>query len=251
MRLLLLSLFVFVSLPTASWAGAWTLAAGRGQIIAEASYSRARTKFGGDATSFEKEFVKTTAEYGISDTVTLFVVPEYVWASQDDYAARDYSIGGGMRARLFSDAGVLSLQASYLRAGAFAATVSDRGDSSREFETRLLYGTNFTLFGIAGFADAEAGWRKISGSRPDEVVGDGSVGLSTSEDSELLVQSFNIVSAGRAAAPFAAYRLHKVALSAVDRISEHWSLQSGGFFSYAGRNVVAERGFFVALWMDF
>jgi hypothetical protein len=251
MRLLFLSLFVFASLPSASWAGAWTLAAGRGQIITEASYSRARTRFGGGATAFEKKFVKATVEYGISDTVTLFVVPEYVWAAQNDFSAKDYSAGGGARVRLFSDSGVLSLQTSYRRAGAFAATVSDRGDSSREFETRCLYGTNFTLFGIDGFADAEAAWRRISGSRPDEIVGDVSVGLSATVDSKLLVQSFNIVSTGRAVAPYAAYRLHKVAMSTVGRISEHWSLQSGGFISYAGRNVVAERGFFVALWRDF
>jgi hypothetical protein len=63
----------------------------------------------------------------------------------------------------------------------------------------------------------------------------------------IMAQSFNVISGG-ARAPFTDYRSHKAALSLVQKLSQHWSLQVGGFLSPAGQNALAEKGLSVVLW---
>ena len=64
----------------------------------------------------------------------------------------------------------------------------------------------------------------------------------------VMAQNFNIISAGDASPPYSYYRSHKLEFSVVQRLSQHWSLQSGVFFSPAGQNALVERGVSIALW---
>ena len=207
------------------------------------------------AVSFGKLFAKDDFEYGLTDDITLFAVPEYVQARTQStgavYRAGSFTIEAGGRYRLFADAGVLSLQASYKTAGAFAMTVSDGKTSARQGELRLLYGTNFSLLGLDGFADFETAWRWIDPPNPDEIVADATAGIWVTHADLAMIQFFNIVSAGAGDAPYTGYRMHKVEFSTVRRIAEDWSVQTGMFVTFAGRNMVAERGMSVSLWVNF
>ncbi len=84
--------------------------------------------------------------------------------------------------------------------------------------------------------------RWIAHPRPNETPIDLTAGLWLTKGTMLMAQSFNIVSAGDARPPYAFYRSHKIELSIVERLSRHWLLQSGVFFSPAGQNALVEKG---------
>ncbi|MEJ1970125.1 MAG: hypothetical protein WDN03_16060 [Rhizomicrobium sp.] len=149
---------------------------------------------------------------------------------------------------LFAHIGKLSLQGSYKTAGSFDLSVSAARESGRQIELRLLYGTSFSLFGKSGFFDAQVAQRWIAHPRPNETPIDLTAGLWLTKGTMLMAQSFNIVSAGDARPPYAFYRSHKIELSIVERLSRHWLLQSGVFFSPAGQNALVEKGVGVVLW---
>jgi hypothetical protein len=67
----------------------------------------------------------------------------------------------------------------------------------------------------------------------------------------VMLQSFNLFSAGSAAAPYVYFRSHKIELSWVKRLSGRFSLQAGGFFSPSGQNALVEQGVVLALWTRF
>jgi hypothetical protein len=143
---------------------------------------------------------------------------------------------------------MLSIQGSYKAAGAFDLSVSANRQAGRQIDARLLYGTNFSLFDISGFADFQVGQRWINRPRPNETPIDLTAGLWILPSTLVMAQSFNIVSAGDATAPYSYYRAHKVELSVVEKISKRWSIKVGAFASPTGQNAIVERGVGVALW---
>jgi len=76
------------------------------------------------------------------------------------------------------------------------------------------------------------------------------LGVSPTQNWQVLAQSFTTVSAGEARAPFGDFRSHKLQLSGVRRLSDAVGLQVGGFRTVAGRNVIKETGAFTAVWFD-
>jgi protein XagA len=238
-----------------SFAGAWTLHEGQGQIIAETSYSEAGRAFGSDqSVKFEKLYVKDRYEYAVTDDVTLFSEPEYVSAHvctrREEVSAHNFAFSAGGRFLLFSDPGVLSVQGSYKLSQPYTVTASQNNASGNEVEIRLLYGTNYTLFGAHGFADVETAWRWTAPPRPNEAVVDATVGLWIAPNTLAMVQSFNTFSAGYGRYAGMTYHLEKIEASVVRRIFEGWSVQLGGVLSVAGSRVVAERGVSISLWID-
>jgi hypothetical protein len=113
---------------------------------------------------------------------------------------------------------------------------------------RLLYGTGFKLFGRDGFADFQVAERWINHPRPNETPIDLTAGLWLRQDTMIMAQSFNIISGGDAVAPYSYYRTHKVEFSVVEKLSRHWVLQTGVFYSPAGQNALVEKGVSVVLW---
>jgi len=65
-----------------------------------------------------------------------------------------------------------------------------------------------------------------------------------------MAQSFNLIS-GPARPPYQPFRIHKIQFSAVWKVSPSFSLQSGAFFSPAGRNALDERGLVLSVWANF
>lgn len=242
-------------------AGAWTQDRGQTQIITSVTVSEAFDQFGPIAAPrgfyFNKTFVQESFEYGLTDWLTLLAAPEYVsarWgaAAQAAIKAPDTAVEGGLRLRLFSGAGVLSVQGTVETAGAFDLYVADpagsgagRLVSGKAGELRLLYGTNFKLLGARCFADLEAAQRWISAPRPNETAFDATTGIWLSKNSLLLLQSFNTLSQGKTDQP---YRADKLELSVVHTLVKGWSLQMGGFLSPTGSNTIEERGLSLAIW---
>jgi len=248
-------------LTGAARAGAWTLDGGQLQMFSGTTLSRATHGFDAagrpsDAVLFRKLFVQNRVEYGLTDAVTLFVSPEYVVA--DSYAAggspthaRTGAVEAGGRILLLSRIGMLSIQASGKTAGAFDMSVSAGKAYGSQVELRLLYGNSFKLFGRDGFYDVEAAERWIRRPRPNEMTVDATAGLWVRRATLAMVQSFNTVSGSGAKPPYAYYRMHKLELSVVERLTANWSLQLGGFLSPAGQHVVKEQGLVTGIWYRF
>jgi hypothetical protein len=247
--------------PCNADAGAWTQ--GRHQWFTITSFDVARASRGYGATSradapvkFQKFYVKDLVEFGLTDRITLFGVSDYVmanatWANETPVRARDASFEGGVRYRITDRIGVLSLQSSYKEAGPFDLSNSIGLDAARIVEARLLYGTNFKLFGRDGFADIEAAQRWVTHPRPDEAVLDLTAGVWLGSKTMVMLQNFNVISGGDAEFPYTYFRTHKIELSVVRRLWGRWSVQLGGFVSPFGQNSLVEQGASLALWTRF
>jgi hypothetical protein len=249
-------LFLFV--PEAAIAGAWTQQAHHWQIITSFDFAHALDGYDGKGAAkapirFVKLNTRDLVEYGWSDKLTLFAAPEYVvaesiWADKAPIVARALSIEAGARYRVLNSFGVLSVQASYRSSGAFDLSNSRSIDTASIAELRVLYGTNFTLLGRNGFGDVELAERDITHPRPNETLLDLTGGLWFGEKTMVMLQSFNVISGGDADPPDTYFRTHKIELSVVRKISATWSVQLGAFVAPAGQNSLVEQGFTLGLW---
>jgi hypothetical protein len=242
-------------------AGAWTEGAGQGQAIASLIFSSAGKSYDahgapGAPARFERLLLQTDTEYGVTDDLTAFLRTETANAHEHSRAipinALDNAFEGGARWRITDTIGIVSIEAAYRTAGAFNFAVSaDSRASGRAAGIRLLYGGNFKFRGMDGFYDIEAGQSWLTRPRPDENPLDLTAGLWLDSGQMVMLQSFNLFSAGSAAAPYVYFRSHKIELSWVKRLSGRFSLQVGGFFSPAGQNALVEQGLVLALWTRF
>jgi len=260
MRLLATAVLVLL-LAQGAWAGAWTLDRGQEQVISGATYSEASRGFD-DASKptqqvkFDKLLAQNSIEYGLTDAVTLFTSTEYVSAQssgdrQATIRARSAAVEAGARILLLTRIGMFSIQGSGKTAGAFDMSVSANKASGSQVELRLLYGTNYKLFGLDGFVDLQAAERWIRHPRPNEVAIDTTVGLWLTPGTLAMFKSYNIVSGGGGVAPYGFYRMHKLEFSVVQKLTGRWSIQIGAFTSPLGQNIVKEQGFVSALWYRF
>lgn len=244
-----------------AYAGAWTLGAHEGQIIAgsivsDASRSYDKNGHAVQKVAFRKTFASAYIEYGWKDWLTLIAVPEYADAMSADARrptqyARNFAFSGGARVRVWNGAGVLSFEALARSAGAFELDTSFQKKPGKDFELRALYGTHFEWLGREGCVDAEIAQRWATGGRPNETPIDITLLYDIGWQTQALVQSFNVISQGAGRPPFVSYRYHKLALSFVRPVWGQTSLQLGGFVSPAGRNALRERGVFLSVWTRF
>ena len=165
--------------------------------------------------------------------------------------ARSAAVEAGARNLLLTRIGMFSIQGSAKTAGAFDMSVSANKAAGSQVELRLLYGTNFKLFGHDGFVDLQAAERWIKHPRPNEVALDATLGLWVRPGTLAMFKSYNIVSGGGGEAPYGFYRMHKLEFSVVQRLSDRWSVQIGAFTSPLGQNIVKEQGVLSALWYRF
>jgi protein XagA len=203
---------------------------------------------------FDKLLVQNSFEYGLTNAVTLYAAPEYVMAQsggegQETIRARSVAVEAGARILLLTRIGMFSIQGSAKTAGAF--DMSYGKTSGSQAELRLLYGTNYKLLGLDGFTDLQVAERWIRRPRPNEMTIDATLGLWLTPKTLAMFKSYNIVGGGGVQAPYTFYRMHKLELSVVRRITGRWSVQVGAFASPLGQNIVAEQGIGSALWYRF
>jgi len=115
------------------------------------------------------------------------------------------------------------------------------GYTDLETDIRGLFGRNFTLGALPGFVDVEIAQRFRSGGLPNELRADATFGLQVAPRWLLLAQSFNVMSEGAGTSVlFPSYEYYKLQLSAVYSLTPTWSVQGGGFTTFAGRNTLQE-----------
>jgi protein XagA len=242
---------LWFAVPTA--AAAWTLDTGEVRVFSDVVASRSGRQFGRDGMlDFSKLFVKADGEYGFLNSVTLFATQEYSRAQWTADGRRTVANGAtfeaGGRLRLHNGrndgTGVVSLQISVATVGALGMPVGGSAESKRA-ETRLLYGYGFPVFGCDGFVDIEVGSRWIDRVKPGEFVADAAVGLWVQRGILIMAQNYNVYREEGFG-----YRMHKIELSAVGRVSDTLSLRVGYIFTPAGDKAPKEQGYGVSLWYN-
>lgn len=240
---------------SAARAGAWAEPAGQTQIISTMRASLAWDGFdaagrSGSIPTFRKEELDIYSATGLTDSATLIVHPDFINYHPDRPSRGATGFGNteiGIEQRLWQDeTQVLSLQTTVLLPGRAILT-----SGGTDGEVRTLYGRTFALFGIHAFADAELAWRLRSRGYAGELRPEFTLGLEPDADWQVLLQSFNVVTTGHGRTLLFQGEQAKLQLSAVYRLNETLSLQTGAFATVAGRNTPAERGLLTALWLRF
>ena len=240
---------------SAARAGAWTEPAGQTQVISTMRASLAWNGFdaagrSGSIPVFRKEELDIYSATGLTDSTTLIVHPDFINFHPDRPSRSAAGFGNteiGIEQRLWQDeTQVLSLQTTVLLPGRAILT-----SGGTDGDVRALYGYTFALFGVDAFADAELAWRLRSRGYAGELRPEFTLGLEPDADWQVLLQSFNVVTTGHGRTLLFQGEQTKLQLSAVYRLNEALSLQTGAFATVAGRNTPAERGLLTALWLQF
>lgn len=249
-------------MPSAAWAGAWTLPQGTGQWVATLDASTATDYFeAGGLTStprYDKDELQVLIEYGLTDRLTAILDPglQHIDIAAPTDAARTglgYTEFGARYALMQDPNWVLSGQATLRIPGTTdTSNPAAVGYTDVESDLRLLLGHNFTLSGLPAFFDLEAAERVRTAGAPSEFRFDATLGVQASAHWLVLAQSFNVVSEGKGAPLYGgSYDYEKLQVSAVYALTPTWSLQGGGYTTYAGANALAENGLIFGVWHRF
>ena len=258
----LLGFGLFIA-PTAAFAGAWTLDAGTGQAALIGTLSRASEIFDwkGNVTGaprYTKFELQGLLEYGATDRLTMMFLPglQHVDIDMPGNPSRTglgYTEFGG-RYQLLSGANwVFSGQATARVPGTFdTGNPAAIGYTGLETDIRALFGYSFSVAGMPAFIDLQVAQRFRFSGPPDEFRFDATFGVRPAPNWLLLAQVFNVISEGAGEAPFStSYNYHKLQLSVVYDLTPRWSLQFGGFTTFAGRNALQENGAVLGSWYKF
>jgi hypothetical protein len=245
--------------PAGALAGAWTLPAGQGQIIASLfGWTGDGPAYGGGSGPKESRVEgQGYVEYGLTDSLTVVgqaALERYELTSPtaDAFRGLDYS-EAGLRARVWSnDVLVVSIETTAFLPGARdASRPAQAGNTGGAAEGRALVGCNFSLFAAPAFLNAEAAFRMRAAGPPDEWHGDLTLGVQLGGRATLLLQTFNTISAGPGSARFPPWSSDTAELSLVYALDERWSVQAGAFATFATVATNSQRGLVAAIWRRF
>jgi protein XagA len=251
--------------PSAASAGAWTLPEGTGQMVVTATASSATSVFDGNGLAptprYNKLELQGLMEYGITDRFTAIFEPELqhidiAAPTQAQRTGLGYTEAGG-RYRFLqgdSDGGswLLSGQATLRLPGTSeTSNPASIGYTDAQADIRALLGRSFTFRAMPVFVDLELAERFRSAGAPDEFRVDGTLGVQATSQWLFLAQSFDVVSEGSVSPVFGSYGYYKLQLSAVYLLTPSWSLQLGGYTTYAGNNALQENGMVFGVWHRF
>jgi protein XagA len=196
-------------------------------------------------------------EYGVTDQFTAILQPglQQVDIAAPTSAQRTglgYTDFGARYQFLQADGWVLSGQATLQLPGTTdTSNPAAIGYTDVEADFRALLGHNFMLGAMPAFVDVEVAHRQRGDGAPNEFRADGTLGVQVLPRWLLLAQSFNVISEGAGSPIFGSYEYYKAQLSAVYTLTPTWSLQAGGFTTYAGRNAIQENGLIFGVWHQF
>lgn len=255
---------LLTAVPSSAFAGAWTLPQGAAQVIVTDTASTASQSFDGSAQlastpRYNKDELQALYEYGVNADFTAIFNPslQHVDIATPVSAERTglgFTEFGGRYRFYQSDGWVFSGQATLRVPGTFdTSNPAAIGYNEVEADFRALAGYGFHLAGIPAFIDLELAQRFRTAGAPSEIRADGTLGLNPVPDWLILIQSFNVMSEGAGSDTLfgASYDYFKFQLSAVYRLTPAWSLQGGGYTTYAGRNALQENGLLFAVWYQF
>jgi hypothetical protein len=253
---------VFLLVPSAAWAGAWTLPQGTGQWLASLTAATSTTYFDGNGLASTPRYNKVEAailmEYGVTDRLTAIVDPglQHIDIGAPTSAERTglgYTEFGARYGIVQDPTWVLSGQAT-LRVPGTTDTSNPAavGYTDVEADLRALLGHNFKIGDMPAFFDVEVAERVRTAGLPSEFRADVTFGVKVLPQWLLLVQNFNVISEG-AGNPVngGSYNYEKLQLSAVYEVTPTWSLQGGGYTTFAGLNALQENGLIFGVWHQF
>jgi protein XagA len=247
---------------SAAFAGAWTLPAGSGQLNVTGTLSSATGTFDNSGSvqsspRYNKFELQGWLEYGVTDRFTGILAPgfQHIDIAQPADASRTglgYTEFGG-RYSLFQGPSWVGSGQVTLRIPGTNETSNPAaiGYTGVETDVRALFGTSFSVYGLPGFVDLQVAQRFRAGGPPNEFRADFTFGVQTAPRWMLLAQSFNVISEGSGSPPFASYNYYKFQLSALYELTKSWSVQVGGFTTYAGHNALQENGLVLGAWYRF
>jgi len=232
-------------------AGAWTQGEGETLLITTARLGKADEGydaygFRSQSRDFEKREVEAYLEYGLRNSLTLVFAPSY--QSVDDSSRHESGLAYadlGLRVRLYDGKfGVISVQPLLILPGTTSGSDNPLTGSGRlEEEARLLVGNDFTLFGLHGFQNVEAAYR-YRGAERSQLRSDVTVGVDLGPRVQVFAKSFTILGQDD-------FLMQKVQGSLSYALTPRWTVEGGYGITVAGRNVVAERTSFLALWFKY
>jgi protein XagA len=251
-----------LSAPAVALAGAWTLPQGTSELVATVTASTSTSVFddGGSLTStprYDKADADALVEYGLTNDFTVIFEPglQHIDIAAPTSAERtglDYTEFGGRYQLWRNDDWVLSAQAVVEFPGTTdTSNPAAIGYTDVEADFRALLGHSFMLGAMPAFADLEVAQRQRGDGSPNEFRVDGTLGVEVAPRWTVLAQSFNVMSEGAGSPVFGSYQYFKLQLSAVYALTPTWSLQGGGFTTYAGTNSLQENGAIFGVWHKF
>jgi hypothetical protein len=253
---------VTLCVPSVAWAGAWTLPEGTGQLLAIMTASTSTEYLGGThgqvpTPRYNKDEFSALIEYGITNRLTAIFDPglQHIDIAAPTSAARTglgYTEFGARYGFFEAPTWVVSGQATLRVPG-----TTDIGNPAAvgytyvQADFRALVGYNFTIADMPAFADVEVAERPGFGG-PSEIHVDGTLGVKVFPRWTLLMQSFNVFSEGAVGPLYGgSYQYYKLQVSALYSLTPTWSLQGGGFTTYAGYNSLQENGVLLGFWHEF
>ncbi len=242
-----------------AYAGAWPTPAGKGQIISTTLTDSASIGFddNGDANQ-EVRFSKTEGaiywEHGLSQKTTLVLQTSFqdiqfrAGVDEVNFSGVGESYLGVRRVMWRGNKTVVSAQGGLLFAGSGEAiSDADLGFGSTHFEARLLIGRSIKLANRDGFLDVQMARRMRPGATPDEWRLDATAGWRPAAKVQVLAQGFYTASGEQFEVARRNTRL-KLQSSLVYAWSPKTSYQIGLYRTVAGRNIIKEKAFFIAVW---
>lgn len=233
-------------------------AKGQGRVLITAINNKSARSFNdhghiADANRYDQQELYVSAEYGLSDDLTLVINPSYRNARMENAG----SVRGmnytevGLRRRLAHDASwivstqVLARVPGQRRSGQAAQT----GNTSTDLDLRLggAYGTTRT------FVTAEGGYRLRSGRQANEFHADFTAGWHANSRLMLLASLYNTWSDGRSTAGSLEqkYNYGDFFLNAAYQINDRVSVMLGYRMTVYGRNALRQRGPLLGFWITF
>jgi hypothetical protein len=188
------ALFFALALSSTAHAGAWTLPAGDGLFIAQASYFSSDRYFDADGNrqrqpTFRKYELQPYAEYGVKDWLTVggsAYAQRVSQSDNDNYGLADTELFA--RVRLWQpENAVLSIQPLVKLPSRFGESGLPRGGSrSTDMELNLLYGTAGTYWGMPYYTDMRVGYRTRSRDLSPQWRTDLAIGVMVSEHWQII-----------------------------------------------------------------
>jgi hypothetical protein len=245
---------------TPAFAGAFNVAEGAGDISLTNTYETAFQRFDKNGVAramprFQSYQPQLIVNYGFTDWLMLTV------KRQDQFIFSAASLGPpaqrgvassfgtnevGLQARLWKgESAVVALQGTWRELN-FDKSVAfvPVGRAANDFDTRLLAGYTFKLFGLAASIDAQTGYR-IRSNAPNEWRGDYSLSIKADDKWRFSLQSLNFLAASSPApalSKFIPLSQAKVQGNVFYAFASGWAAQFGLFDVYAGSDIRANYG---------
>ena len=267
----LLVTLLAISIPTCSYAGAWTQNKGNGQIITNLSYYSSGKYFDNSGkkrstSNYSKYEVNPYMEYGVRDWLTiganLFAQRSSQYNTGLGRQQTNWGIGDSelfFRTRLWNDKGLVISAEPMLKLPSIDSRTEQPQIGNPNYDTGLTLsgGYSFKALELDHFINIDAGYRHRFGAPKDQLKFAATAGISVTKRTKILTQLFRtsrITDTGNTVFTQSSgddYDLNKLQVSAVYQMDDKLSFQLGAYNNISGRNTGSGDGALLAVSKEF